>query len=616
MSKIVIIDSGVNRNHPKLEGAKIEGIHLWKDAEGNVRVDDDVTDGYGHGTAVTNIVNRNSQNNEICMIKIFQGDYQTDEDLLTASLHYIYDHIPCDVINLSLGVTEYESLAGLKEICERLYQRGTVLVSAFDNFGMVSFPAAFEHVIGVDTSVKAKKNKEYEVVKNSYVNVLGKGGVQRVAWTEPAFIITKGNSFVAPYITCVVADAMNEGVRAEEMLQYLEENAIGIVDYCKAFEEYKPEKFMPQKAMVFPFNKEMHSIVRFADRLSFTFDVCDMRESGLVGSNTSIKVPGSDYLIGNVMNLDWTEDFDTFILGHNEELSILTKKDIAGYILEKCVEYHKNVFAFDDLSKYPEWLARLKQAGCKVYYPQVDMGDVPRNSFDKLYFIPKPVLMVCGTSSAQGKFTLQSKLRDCFERRNLKVAQIGTEPSSILYGYDEVCPIGYGANVRISDYRFVSAVNKMFFEVAQKDCDVIISGTQSGTIAYNYDTLRNIPLYSMEYMMGAKPDGVVLCVNPFDEVSYLKRTIATIENLYETKIVALSLFPLTYENNWAGNSGLKRKITETEKRDFIKNAHKEFDIPVFAMDEEEQYEKLFECVLDYFLQAGEEECHEYVSRAV
>ena len=616
MAKIVIIDSGVNRNHPKLEGAKIEGIHLWKDAEGNVRVDDDVTDGYGHGTAVTNIVNRNSQNNEICMIKIFEGDYQTDEDLLTASLHYIYDHIPCDVINLSLGVTEYESLAGLKEICERLYQRGTVLVSAFDNFGMVSFPAAFEHVIGVDTSVKAKKNKEYEVVKNSYVNVLGKGGVQRVAWTEPAFIITKGNSFVAPYITCVVADAMNEGVRAEEMLQYLEENAIGIVDYCKAFEEYKPEKFMPQKAMVFPFNKEMHSIVRFADRLSFTFDVCDMRESGLVGSNTSIKVPGSDYLIGNVMNLDWTEDFDTFILGHNEELSILTKKDIAGYILEKCVEYHKNVFAFDDLSKYPEWLARLKQAGCKVYYPQVDMGDVPRNSFDKLYFIPKPVLMVCGTSSAQGKFTLQSKLRDCFERRNMKVAQIGTEPSSILYGYDEVCPIGYGANVRISDYRFVSAVNKMFFEVAQKDCDVIISGTQSGTIAYNYDTLRNIPLYSMEYMMGAKPDGVVLCVNPFDEVSYLKRTIATIENLYETKIVALSLFPLTYENNWAGNSGLKRKITEKEKRDFIKNAHKEFDIPVFAMDEEEQYEKLFECVLDYFLQAGEEECHEYVSRAV
>ena len=616
MAKIVIIDSGVNRNHPKLEEAQIEGIHLWKDEEGNIQVDDDVTDGYGHGTAVANIINKNSNHNEIIAVKIFDGDYQTDEELLTASLQYIYNNIPCDVINLSLGVTEYDSLTELRRICEKLYRRGTILVSAFDNFGMVSFPAAFEHVIGVDTSVKAKKNKEYEIVKNSYVNVLGKGGVQRVAWSDPEFIITKGNSFVAPYITCVAADAVNAGIGAEDIWNYLEEHAIGTVDYCKAYEEYKPEKFMPQKAMVFPFNKEMHSIVRFADRLSFTFEVCDMRESGLVGSNTSMKVPGSDYVIANVMNLDWNRDFDTFILGHNEELSILTKKDITGYILEKCVEYHKNVFAFDDLSKYPEWIERLQQAGCKVYYPQVDLGDVPRNSFDKLYFIPKPVLMVCGTSSAQGKFTLQSKLRDCFERKNLKVAQIGTEPSSILYGYDEVCPIGYGANVRISDYRFISAVNKMFFEVAQKDCDIIISGTQSGTIAYNYDTLRNIPLYSMEYMMGAKPDGVVLCVNPFDEVSYLKRTIGTIENLYDTKIIALSLFPLTYENNWAGNSGLKRKITEKEKKDFIRNAQKEFGVPVYAMDSEDQYEQLFECVLEYFLQTGEEECDEYVSRVV
>lgn len=90
MAKIVIIDSGVNRRHPKLEGAHIEGIHLWKDAEGSIQVDDDVTDEYGHGTAVANIINRNSSHNEIVAVKIFDGDYQTDEELLTASLYYIY----------------------------------------------------------------------------------------------------------------------------------------------------------------------------------------------------------------------------------------------------------------------------------------------------------------------------------------------------------------------------------------------------------------------------------------------------------------------------------------------------------------------------------------------
>ena len=84
MAKIVIIDSGVNRKHPKLEGAHIEGIHLWKDDEGNIQVDDDVIDEYGHGTAVANIIYRNCSQNEIVAVLFFDRDYQTEEELLTS----------------------------------------------------------------------------------------------------------------------------------------------------------------------------------------------------------------------------------------------------------------------------------------------------------------------------------------------------------------------------------------------------------------------------------------------------------------------------------------------------------------------------------------------------
>lgn len=606
MAKIVIVDSGVNKEHKRLNGIHLNEIHIWKDEKGNFQRDNDVTDTYGHGTAVTNIVHNNSTDNEITMIKIFNHEYETDGDLLQEALRVIYEEIPCDVVNLSLGVTEYQSLNEMENICNKIHERGTILVSAFDNLGMVSFPSAFENVIGVDTSFSIKKNKEYEYVDNSYVNILAKGGLQRVAWTNPEYIVTKGNSFAAPYITCVIADALNNGVNPNNILEYLRDNAKNIVDYSPKTNMKKPEKFMPEKAIVFPFNKEMHSIVRFDKKLAFSFSVCDVKESGLVGSSTALKVPGTDYLIQNIDQLDWNETFDTFILGHNEELSLLTRRDLTLYVLEKCIEHRKNVFSFDALLKYQNYVNQLIEAGCKVYYPQVDLSDVPRNSFDKMYFISKPLLMVCGTSSAQGKFTLQAKLRERFEQKDLKVAQIGTEPSSLLYGYDEVCPIGYGSNVQVNDYRFISAVNRMFFDVAQKNCDIIISGTQSGTIPYSYENLHNIPLYSMEYMMGAKPDGVVLCVNAFDEVSYLKRTISVIENLYDTKIIALSLFPLTYENNWAGNSGLKRKISEIEKEKFIKNAEKELNKPVFVMDEEEQYDKLFDCVLQFFLTSCDE----------
>lgn len=607
MAKIVIVDSGVNLEHKKLKDVTLSGIHIWKDEEGKLVRDDDINDVYGHGTAVTNIIHKTAPENEIFEIKMFHNAYEADEELLLEALKIIYEEIPCDIVNLSLGITEYDSLSELKDICTKIHDRGTVIVCAFDNLGKVSFPAAFDNVIGVDTSFLAKKNTEYEYVENSYVNILAKGGLQRVAWTSPEYIVTKGNSFATPYITCVIAKALDNGVKPFEIMNYLKDNAKNIVDYSPYDDKKKPEKFMPKKAVVFPFNKEMHSIVRFDKRLKFSLQVCDVRESGLVGSNTSYKVPGTDYQIQNIYQLNWEDDFDTLILGHNEELSILTNSDLTGYVLDKCIEYHKNVFAFDALIKYEEQVEKLLDMGCKVYYPQVDINDVPRNSFDKLYFISKPILMVCGTSSAQGKFTLQTKLRDRFENDNLKVAQIGTEPSSLLYGYDDVCPIGYGSNIQVKDYRFISAVNKMFFEASNKECDIIISGTQSGTIPYSFDSLRNIPLYSMEYMLGARPDGVVLCVNAHDEVDYLKRTIGVIENLYDTKIIALSLFPLTFENNWAGNTGLKRMITEKEKEDFINNATKVLGKSIFVMDEEEQYDRLYECVLNYFLATEDEE---------
>lgn len=109
----------------------------------------------------------------------------------------------------------------------------------------------------------------------------------------------------------------------------------------------------------------------------------------------------------------------------------------------------------------------------------------------------------------------------------------------------------------------------------------------------------------MEFLMGIKPDGVILCINSFDEVEYLKRTINVLENLYETKVISLCLFPLTYENNWAGNSGLRRKITEIEKKVFIKNATNAFGKPVYCMDSEEEMDELFESVLNYYLSSDE-----------
>ena len=113
----------------------------------------------------------------------------------------------------------------------------------------------------------------------------------------------------------------------------------------------------------------------------------------------------------------------------------------------------KKYFCFDSLEDYQGECDKLNKIGRKVYFPDILRENIPQNYFGKLYSIGKPVLMISGTGSQQGKFSLQLKLRDRFKQEGYRVGQLGTEPSSLLFGMDEVFPCGYGSKVKLSDER-------------------------------------------------------------------------------------------------------------------------------------------------------------------
>lgn len=60
--------------------------------------------------------------------------------------------------------------------------------------------------------------------------------------------------------------------------------------------------------------------------------------------------------------------------------------------------------------------------------------------------------------------------------------------------------------------------------------------------------------------MGTLPDAVVLCVNPFDDRDYIRRTIQFIESATEGKVIALCLFPMELKSETLGAYGGKRPI--------------------------------------------------------
>lgn len=86
-------------------------------------------------------------------------------------------------------------------ICKKLTDKGVILVSAFDNSGTISYPAAFENVIGVISGPNCKKSSDFEYMDDTVVNVGAKGGIQRIAWKEPNYILMGGNSFACAYVT-------------------------------------------------------------------------------------------------------------------------------------------------------------------------------------------------------------------------------------------------------------------------------------------------------------------------------------------------------------------------------------------------------------------------------
>jgi hypothetical protein len=64
-----------------------------------------------------------------------------------------------DVVHMSLGVRHYNKR--IEELCRELGDRGTLVISAFDNMGSISYPAALSTLIGVDASFRCFKKDDF-----------------------------------------------------------------------------------------------------------------------------------------------------------------------------------------------------------------------------------------------------------------------------------------------------------------------------------------------------------------------------------------------------------------------------------------------------------------------
>lgn len=596
MLKVIIIDSGVNKDHKRFQNEIIRG-YTWESG----MLTEELPDDFGHGTAIYGIISKNC-NAEILNIRIKDIENGIDNKELCRLLEYINKNIPCDIVNMSIGTDGSENNYELYEACKKLTNNGVIVISAFNNNGTFSYPAAFDNVIGVISEPTCLKSDSFIYIDDTIINICAKGGTQRVCWNNPEYIYISGNSFACANLTAILVNLYDKTntikIDYRQAIKLLKDNAIEKRSFNESEKITEKYNIKCKKVVLFPFAKEMHALLRYPELLDFEIvAVYDTKYSGRLGADTNKTLKKDsihNYKIRNIDNIDWDE-FDTIIIGHCDELSMLIhRNNINRKLIEMALKNKKNVYSLDECN-----FELGEEQREHFYCPRVDKGNVSPNRFGMLYTITKPVVGIFGTSSKQGKFTLQLEIRKRLLEIGYNVGQIGTEPTSKLFGIDVCFPMGYNSTVSINGDYTIRYLNEKMHRMCIEGDEIILVGSQSGTINFDYSNLKNYTLQQYEFLVGTKPDVVVLCVNSFDEIDYINRTIRFIESAVECKILALVVFPIDMDVDSLSMQH-KHLLTYGECESIKKKYEKEFNINVYMLNDDENLDELVDNLTEYF----------------
>lgn len=580
---LIILDSGISAI-PHKSGVQIDYYSqqgdTWKTVE-------DMTDFNGHGTAVLSIVS-NSYVGSYAVFSVFKSNGQGNLERVKSVLKYIDENIQCRYLQMSFGMRGYD--AELEQLCRRLYEKNVIIIAAFDNNGAMSFPAAFDFVIGVSGDPFIKKADEMLVYPSGTVDVAAKSGMQILKSSEPkGFNVGQGNSFAASYVSLSLLRSELTFKDKASALTYLNSRYWHVNDnnYCDLF---------GRKAAVFPLNKEMYNLLHYAGNCRLEIvDVYDIKYASQLGKTVTDFLSEHKFIVKNIEKCEW-DAFDTMIIGHLRELSNLLGRNLKKEILDLCLQHKKNVYCYD-AQLLDEYKDKFCANGLIIQSPD-DYSD--ECMVGRLYQYKTPIIGVFGTSKKQGKFTLQMQLHRIMQANGVKLGHLGTEPNSLLLGCQEVLPLGYDA--KSSKYpaeTLIELINRRMHLLDKKNYDLILAGAQSGFYPYLRYNVNNINMTAQIFAYATYPDGVILSVNYTDPIDFIENTVNAIEGITGKKVFLFALYAFKMETDYIINSS-KKRLTEEEISQKTKQLRERFGIETVVSGDERYDEQIFSEICKYF----------------
>ena len=615
--QVAIVDSGIDTSHSGVRDVA-GGVHIQISEKGEILFLDDHADCAGHGTACAGIIRKKAPDAALYSVRIFDESLIADGRALIAAVQWCIDN-EMDVVNLSLGTTDVTFKKSLQKVCRKAVDAGVILVAAESNDGRESYPAVFPEVIGVTGGAIYEPDGFY-YRKDQRIECVARGDEQRVCWLNGKYIMTGGNSFAAPHITGIIAHLLEQHpiCSVQDIRLLLQKKVLNEISQDQNRSQFDPQisrkDFQEnyayiKKAVLYPYNKEMHSMVRYRDLLAFEIiGVADPIGKGMVGKDAGkvIGEPVANLRISpNIRRA--LADADTLILGYVDQLARIRKRDLLRQYVQLALYEGCHVFSFQalDSTVYGDLYELADKKGLRLAYPQVLGEEITQaiRHFNALPPVDVPVLSVMGTSSQQGKFTLQLALRRRLIQKGYKVGQIGTEHHARLFGMDAAFPMGYASPLKLPFQHYIPYLDYKMREICQRiQPDIILTGSQSGTIPYHVQEHSTHCLSSLAFLLGVKPDACILVVNSIDAEEYIRDTIDGIRAVCKAPTILLAMGDHEKHIRTAyGRSMITpKKMAQSKIDQHLKKLEDTFCVPAIEILSETGQQRLVETVIQYF----------------
>jgi subtilisin len=204
--RVAVIDSGIEADHPALEGCVDveDGVAVDLSSDGEVvETPGPHEDLFGHGTACAGIIHGFAPQARVTSVRVLGARLSGKSEVFLRGLAWAIGR-RFDVINLSLGTRRRDWALAFYELCDEAYFRGCFLVTAANNLLYPTFPSLFSSVASAACNLSSDPWR-FHYNPEPPTEFLARGIDIEVAWRGGGFIRSTGNSYAAPHIAGLAA---------------------------------------------------------------------------------------------------------------------------------------------------------------------------------------------------------------------------------------------------------------------------------------------------------------------------------------------------------------------------------------------------------------------------